>query len=177
MRACAVQFWSNKEKERAGVGGGWGTPHLLSSWTKYEKLMCVLCREPRGFAFVQFVDPYDASEAQHHMNRQLFCGREIDHFSESIISCFQKLKLYWYLNSPRQLHQLLLLFRWMKSLHKHRKMPPFSVITHNFLILLFCSCMFMYLRLCRASMSTTDLDRMTTEYVSRLYYQSHSLLL
>ncbi|XXG54600.1 hypothetical protein AAC387_Pa03g2440 [Persea americana] len=33
--------------------------------------------EPRGFAFVQFVDPYDASEAQHHMNRQLFCGREI----------------------------------------------------------------------------------------------------
>ncbi|KAF8402921.1 hypothetical protein HHK36_011013 [Tetracentron sinense] len=33
--------------------------------------------EPRGFAFVQFVDPYDATEAQYHMNRQLFCGREI----------------------------------------------------------------------------------------------------
>lgn len=35
------------------------------------------CREPRGFAFVEFVDPYDASEAQYHMNRQLFGGREI----------------------------------------------------------------------------------------------------
>ncbi|KAF5189117.1 Serine/arginine-rich SC35-like splicing factor [Thalictrum thalictroides] len=34
-------------------------------------------REPRGFAFVQFVDPYDAAEAQYHMNRQLFGGREI----------------------------------------------------------------------------------------------------
>ncbi|PKU59016.1 serine/arginine-rich SC35-like splicing factor SCL30 [Dendrobium catenatum] len=33
--------------------------------------------EPRGFAFVQFVDPYDASEAQYHMNRQIFHGREI----------------------------------------------------------------------------------------------------
>ncbi|XP_077216843.1 serine/arginine-rich SC35-like splicing factor SCL30A [Tasmannia lanceolata] len=33
--------------------------------------------EPRGFAFVQFVDPYDASEAQYHMNGQLFGGREI----------------------------------------------------------------------------------------------------
>ncbi|XP_064991716.1 serine/arginine-rich SC35-like splicing factor SCL30 isoform X3 [Musa acuminata AAA Group] len=33
--------------------------------------------EPRGFAFVEFVDPYDASEAQYHMNRQLLGGREI----------------------------------------------------------------------------------------------------
>ncbi|XP_039802337.1 serine/arginine-rich SC35-like splicing factor SCL30 isoform X2 [Panicum virgatum] len=33
--------------------------------------------EPRGFAFVEFVDPYDASEAQYHMNRQVFFGREI----------------------------------------------------------------------------------------------------
>ncbi|XP_068643367.1 serine/arginine-rich SC35-like splicing factor SCL30 isoform X1 [Aristolochia californica] len=33
--------------------------------------------EPRGFAFVQFVDAYDASEAQYHMNGQLFGGREI----------------------------------------------------------------------------------------------------
>ncbi|KAL5716705.1 hypothetical protein ACHQM5_009833 [Ranunculus cassubicifolius] len=33
--------------------------------------------EPRGFAFVQFVDPYDAAEAQYHMNRQPFLGREI----------------------------------------------------------------------------------------------------
>ncbi|KAK0592631.1 hypothetical protein LWI29_022546 [Acer saccharum] len=33
--------------------------------------------EPRGFAFVQFVDPYEASEAQHHMNGKRFAGREI----------------------------------------------------------------------------------------------------
>ncbi|KAL7253183.1 hypothetical protein ACSBR1_007669 [Camellia fascicularis] len=33
--------------------------------------------EPRGFAFVQFVDAYDAAEAQYHMNRQIFSGREI----------------------------------------------------------------------------------------------------
>lgn len=34
-------------------------------------------REPRGFAFVQFVDSYDAAEAQYHMNGQIFAGREI----------------------------------------------------------------------------------------------------
>lgn len=33
--------------------------------------------EPRGFAFVQFVDPHDAAEAQYHMNRKNFGGREI----------------------------------------------------------------------------------------------------
>ncbi|KAM0013120.1 putative RNA recognition motif domain, nucleotide-binding alpha-beta plait domain superfamily [Helianthus debilis subsp. tardiflorus] len=33
--------------------------------------------EPRGFAFVQFVDPYDAVEAQYHMNERMFAGREI----------------------------------------------------------------------------------------------------
>ncbi|XP_057978977.1 serine/arginine-rich SC35-like splicing factor SCL30 [Malania oleifera] len=33
--------------------------------------------EPRGFAFVQFVDSYDATEAQYHMNGQIFAGREI----------------------------------------------------------------------------------------------------
>ncbi|XP_074558656.1 serine/arginine-rich SC35-like splicing factor SCL30A [Curcuma longa] len=33
--------------------------------------------EPRGFAFIEFVDPCDASEAQYHMNRQVFGGREI----------------------------------------------------------------------------------------------------
>ncbi|GAV90368.1 RRM_1 domain-containing protein/Radical_SAM domain-containing protein [Cephalotus follicularis] len=33
--------------------------------------------EPRGFAFVQFVDPYEATEAQHHMNGRTFAGREI----------------------------------------------------------------------------------------------------
>ncbi|XP_039128355.1 serine/arginine-rich SC35-like splicing factor SCL30 isoform X1 [Dioscorea cayenensis subsp. rotundata] len=33
--------------------------------------------EPRGFAFVEFVDPYDASEAQYRMNGQRFGGRVI----------------------------------------------------------------------------------------------------
>ena len=45
-------------------------PAILSNKTN-------ICREPRGFAFVEFVDPYDASEAQYHMNRQVFFGREI----------------------------------------------------------------------------------------------------
>lgn len=40
--------------------------------------LCIcVCREPRGFAFVQFLDPYEAAEAQYRMNGQLFAGREI----------------------------------------------------------------------------------------------------
>ncbi|MCO5606959.1 hypothetical protein L7F22_061150 [Adiantum nelumboides] len=34
-------------------------------------------REPRGFGFVQFLDPYDAAEAKVQMDRQIFKGREI----------------------------------------------------------------------------------------------------
>uniref|UniRef100_A0A8I6Z956 RRM domain-containing protein n=1 Tax=Hordeum vulgare subsp. vulgare TaxID=112509 RepID=A0A8I6Z956_HORVV len=34
-------------------------------------------REPQGFAFVEFVDPYDAFDAQYHLNRTLFFDREI----------------------------------------------------------------------------------------------------
>ncbi|CAN1338913.1 Serine/arginine-rich SC35-like splicing factor SCL30 [Linum perenne] len=34
-------------------------------------------REPRGFAFVQFVEPYDSIEAQRRVNGQTFAGREI----------------------------------------------------------------------------------------------------
>ncbi|XP_050156138.1 serine/arginine-rich SC35-like splicing factor SCL30 isoform X2 [Malus sylvestris] len=33
--------------------------------------------EPRGFAFIQFVDSYEAAEAQYHMNGKIFAGREI----------------------------------------------------------------------------------------------------
>ncbi|XP_010534507.1 PREDICTED: serine/arginine-rich SC35-like splicing factor SCL30 isoform X2 [Tarenaya hassleriana] len=33
--------------------------------------------KPRGFAFVEFVDSYDAAEAQRSMNRRIFAGREI----------------------------------------------------------------------------------------------------
>lgn len=43
----------------------------------FEGLVCIICREPRGFAFVQFVDAYDAAEAQYHMNGRVFAGREI----------------------------------------------------------------------------------------------------
>jgi FUS-interacting serine-arginine-rich protein 1 len=42
-----------------------------------DALLCLICREPRGFAFVQFVDPYEAMEAQHRMNGQIFAGRQI----------------------------------------------------------------------------------------------------
>lgn len=33
--------------------------------------------EPRGFGFVQFLDPFDAEEAKRYMDRQIFKGREI----------------------------------------------------------------------------------------------------
>ncbi|XP_010542460.1 PREDICTED: serine/arginine-rich SC35-like splicing factor SCL33 isoform X2 [Tarenaya hassleriana] len=33
--------------------------------------------EPRGFGFVQFVDPADAAEAKHHMDGYLLLGREL----------------------------------------------------------------------------------------------------
>jgi RNA recognition motif-containing protein len=34
-------------------------------------------REPRGFAFIEFWDSRDASEAQRRMNHKMVCGREI----------------------------------------------------------------------------------------------------
>ncbi|KAJ0701723.1 putative RNA recognition motif domain, nucleotide-binding alpha-beta plait domain superfamily [Helianthus annuus] len=34
-------------------------------------------REPRGFGFVQFVDPADAAEAKYQMDGQVFQGREL----------------------------------------------------------------------------------------------------
>jgi FUS-interacting serine-arginine-rich protein 1 len=33
--------------------------------------------EPRGFGFVQYMDPSDAAEAQYHMDHQIINGREI----------------------------------------------------------------------------------------------------
>ncbi|GLJ04950.1 hypothetical protein SUGI_0007660 [Cryptomeria japonica] len=33
--------------------------------------------EPRGFGFVQYMDPVDAAEAKYYMDRQMFHGREI----------------------------------------------------------------------------------------------------
>lgn len=34
-------------------------------------------REPRGFGFVQYVDPADAAEAKYHMDGQILLGREV----------------------------------------------------------------------------------------------------
>lgn len=39
-------------------------------------LIC-LFREPRGFGFVQYVDPADAAEAKYHMDGQVLLGREV----------------------------------------------------------------------------------------------------
>jgi FUS-interacting serine-arginine-rich protein 1 len=36
-----------------------------------------ISREPRGFGFVQFVDPADAADAKHHMDGQVLLGREL----------------------------------------------------------------------------------------------------
>lgn len=35
------------------------------------------CREPRGFGFVQYLDPDDAAEAKYQMDRQILLGREL----------------------------------------------------------------------------------------------------
>ena len=35
------------------------------------------CRDPRGFGFVQYVDPADAAEAKYHMDGQILLGREL----------------------------------------------------------------------------------------------------
>lgn len=35
------------------------------------------CREPRGFGFVQYLEPADAAEAKYHMDGQVLLGREL----------------------------------------------------------------------------------------------------
>ncbi|CAN0927518.1 Serine/arginine-rich SC35-like splicing factor SCL30A [Linum grandiflorum] len=35
------------------------------------------CRQPRGFGFIQFVDPGDAAEAKYHMDGEVLFGREL----------------------------------------------------------------------------------------------------
>ena len=41
--------------------------------------LCVICfcREPRGFGFIQYVDPADAADAKYHMDGQILLGREL----------------------------------------------------------------------------------------------------
>ena len=43
----------------------------------YSDSLFLLCREPRGFGFVQYVHPADAEEAKYHMDGQVFLGREL----------------------------------------------------------------------------------------------------
>ncbi|CAN1803430.1 Serine/arginine-rich SC35-like splicing factor SCL30A [Linum perenne] len=35
------------------------------------------CREPRGFGFIQFVDPSDAADAKYNMDGEVLLGREL----------------------------------------------------------------------------------------------------
>jgi FUS-interacting serine-arginine-rich protein 1 len=42
-----------------------------------EMVPWYLCRESRGFGFVQYMDPADAADAQYNMDRQVVGGREI----------------------------------------------------------------------------------------------------
>lgn len=39
-------------------------------------LVCA-CRQPRGFGFIQFLDPREAAEAQYSLDHSLIAGREI----------------------------------------------------------------------------------------------------
>lgn len=34
-------------------------------------------RDPRGFGFIQYVDPDDAADAKYHMDGQILLGREL----------------------------------------------------------------------------------------------------
>ncbi|KAL0714487.1 hypothetical protein Bca4012_021466 [Brassica carinata] len=60
---------------RRGYGGGGRKGS--SSGSLLVRNIPLDCREPRGFAFVEFVDAYDAGEAQRSMNKRVFAGREI----------------------------------------------------------------------------------------------------
>lgn len=47
----------------------------VSYWNGY--LSYLYCREPRGFGFVQYLDPEDAAEAKYQMEGQILLGREL----------------------------------------------------------------------------------------------------
>ena len=57
--------------------------NTVTTWSFfYSAITCTseinfLLREPRGFGFVQYVDPSDAAEAKYHMDRQILLGREL----------------------------------------------------------------------------------------------------
>ncbi|WVY95598.1 hypothetical protein V8G54_027749 [Vigna mungo] len=41
------------------------------------RVTCDNLEDPRGFGFVQYVDPADAADAKHHMDGQILLGREL----------------------------------------------------------------------------------------------------
>lgn len=43
----------------------------------YLWMLWLWCREPRGFGFVQFVDPADAADAKYELDGQVLLGREL----------------------------------------------------------------------------------------------------
>ena len=45
--------------------------------TEHSCCFFPLAREPRGFGFIQYVDPADAAEAKYQMDGQILLGREL----------------------------------------------------------------------------------------------------
>ncbi|KAA8518330.1 hypothetical protein F0562_015787 [Nyssa sinensis] len=57
-----------------------GSLALLRMFICHEIIILVLktpIKEPRGFGFVQYVDPADAADAKYHMDGQVLLGREL----------------------------------------------------------------------------------------------------
>ncbi|TQE07171.1 hypothetical protein C1H46_007224 [Malus baccata] len=84
MRRYSPQYYSPPRRSYGGGGGGGGRGRSPPRRRKEQNTGSLLvrnipldCREPRGFAFIQFVDSYEAAEAQYHMNGKIFAGREI----------------------------------------------------------------------------------------------------
>ncbi|KAL0855201.1 hypothetical protein Bca101_060353 [Brassica carinata] len=59
------------------TGAGQVVKESYGTAKQQHTFTCFGAREPWGFAFVEFVDAYDAGEAQRSMNRRVFAGREI----------------------------------------------------------------------------------------------------
>ncbi|OAE23617.1 hypothetical protein AXG93_4316s1510 [Marchantia polymorpha subsp. ruderalis] len=77
--ALTVWLFKAVELEVKGASPRRPTEVDLSGYkgsTVVGRVIC-LTREPRGFGFVQYMDPGDAAEAQYHMDHQVINGREI----------------------------------------------------------------------------------------------------
>lgn len=55
----------------------------IAIWCLYIFMLCLCklpflwCRQPRGFGFVQYLDPADAADAKYHMDGHVLLGREL----------------------------------------------------------------------------------------------------